>query len=73
MSHGQAISLPAAKFNRVCVLAASADGDQKATFRVGDKPIDLTAQNWGGYVGQWDNRIWRSRGSAWPADIGLSQ
>ena len=61
VARGQNISLPAVKFNRVYVLAASADGDQKATFLVGDKPIELTVQNWGGYVGQWDSRIWRSR------------
>lgn len=61
VARGQIISLPAAKFNRVYLLAASADGDQKATFRLGDKSIDLTVQNWGGYVGQWDNRIWKSK------------
>jgi alpha-mannosidase len=61
VARGQTISLPAAKFNRIYVLAASADGDQKATFRVGDKLIDLTIQDWGGYIGQWDHRIWKSK------------
>jgi alpha-mannosidase len=61
VARGQTISLPAAKFNKVYVLAASTDGDQKATFLVGDKPIKLTVQNRGGYVGQWERRIWRSR------------
>jgi alpha-mannosidase len=61
VARGQTISLPAAKFSRVYLLAASADGDQKATFRIGDKSVDLTVQSWGGYIGQWDNRIWKSR------------
>ena len=55
---GQTIQLPSGTFNRVYLLAASADGDQKATFKAGDKSVDLTIQNWGGYIGQWDNRSW---------------
>jgi alpha-mannosidase len=58
-ARGQTINLPAGKFNRLHILAASADGDQKATFRIDDKPVDLTIQNWGGYIGQWDNRLWK--------------
>lgn len=57
---GQTIPLPAGKFTRLCVLAA-ADGDQKATFRIGDKPVDLTIQDWGGFIGQWDTRLWNTR------------
>ena len=56
--HGESIFLPAGKFNRVYILAA-ADGDQSGTFRMGDKSVDLTIQNWQGYIGQWDNRTWR--------------
>jgi len=41
------------------VLAASADGDRRATFLTGDRSVELTVQDWGGYVGQWDNRVWR--------------
>jgi alpha-mannosidase len=55
---GQTIQLPSGTFNRVYLLAASADGDQKGTFKVGDKSVDLTIQDWGGYIGQWDNRTW---------------
>jgi alpha-mannosidase len=58
VTQGQTIALPAGAFTRVYLLAA-ADGDQKATFRVGDTPVDLTIQDWGGFVGQWDNRIWK--------------
>ena len=60
VTQGQTITLPTGNFTRVYLLAA-ADGDQKATFRVGDTPIDLTIQDWGGYIGQWDNRIWSHR------------
>jgi alpha-mannosidase len=56
---GQTIDLPAGKFNRVYVLAA-ADGDQTATFKVGDRAVDLKVQNWTGFIGQWDNRVWEA-------------
>ncbi len=56
IARGQTIQLPAGKFNRVYFLAASADGDQQATFKLGDHSADLTIQNWGGYVGQWFDR-----------------
>ncbi|MGO9970894.1 MAG: alpha-mannosidase [Bryobacteraceae bacterium] len=57
---GQALALPAGSFNRVYVLAASADGDQKAAFRAGGRTQEVTVENWGGFVGQWDNRVWKS-------------
>ena len=56
--HGQAVNLPAGDFNRVYILAAS-DGDRKATVTVGDKPVELNIQDWGGFIGQWDTRMWR--------------
>ena len=55
---GQTIQLPTGQFNRVYVLAASAEDDQKATFKAGDRPVDLTIENWGGKIGQWDTRVW---------------
>jgi alpha-mannosidase len=58
VSRGQSISLPPGKFNRLYILAASADGDQKCTFRVGEKETELVIQNWTGYIGQWDDRTW---------------
>jgi len=57
---GQIINLPAGRFDRLYLLAASAEGDQKATFKVGEASFDLTIQSWTGYIGQWDNRIWRT-------------
>jgi alpha-mannosidase len=60
IAHGQTINLPAGNFNRVYLLAAAANGDQKATFRVGSKATELTIQEWTGFIGQWDDRIWRT-------------
>jgi alpha-mannosidase len=60
-AHGQAIPLPAGKFNRLYLIAAAANGDQKAAFRVDDHALDLTIQEWNGKVGQWDNRSWSTR------------
>jgi alpha-mannosidase len=62
---GQTLQLPAGSFNRVYVLAASSDGDRKATFRAGDKDVDLTIEDWGGFVGQWDTRIWNLPARDW--------
>jgi alpha-mannosidase len=59
VARGQQIALPTGDYNRVYVLAASADGDQPATFRVGDQPVELNVENWGGVVGQWDTRTWK--------------
>jgi alpha-mannosidase len=67
---GQTLQLPAGKFTRLYVLAASADGDQRATFRVGSDPVELIIQDWGGYVGQWDNRVWNRRQEPVPARPG---
>jgi alpha-mannosidase len=61
VAKGQTIDLPAGQHNRIYVLAASADGDQKATFKVGDTGVDLNVENWGGFIGQWDDRQWSSK------------
>jgi alpha-mannosidase len=58
---GQTIDLPSGHANRVYVLAASADGDQQASFEVGGKKVDLNIQDWGGFIGQWDDRQWSSK------------
>jgi alpha-mannosidase len=59
VAKGQAIDLPAGNFNKVYVLAAAAQGDQQAVFRLGGHPVSLTIENWGGFIGQWDTRIWK--------------
>ncbi len=58
VARGQAIPLPEGHFNRLYILAASADGDQKAAFQVGNESVELNIEDWGGYIGQWDNRDW---------------
>jgi alpha-mannosidase len=59
VARGQTIQVPSGSFTRLYLLAA-ADGDQRATFKLGPTPVVLTIQDWGGYIGQWDNRIWKS-------------
>jgi len=70
---GQTITLPAGNFKRLYLLAASAGGDVRATFRIGDNPVDLTIQDWSGYVGQWDNRIWKQVPAPQPTPEQLAQ
>ncbi|MGD0506416.1 MAG: hypothetical protein ABSA27_01370 [Terriglobales bacterium] len=61
VAKGQTIKLPEGRYNRVYILAASADGDQKGGFEVGNKKVELNIQNWGGFSGQWDDRQWTSK------------
>jgi alpha-mannosidase len=60
VAKGQTIDLPAGSYNKVYVLAASAGGDQKAAFDVTGKKVELNIQDWGGFIGQWDDRQWSS-------------
>jgi alpha-mannosidase len=57
VARGQTIRLPKGKFTRLYLLAA-ADGDQTADFGVGKVTFAMTVQNWGGFIGQWDDRQW---------------
>jgi alpha-mannosidase len=59
-ARGQTLRRPAGNFGRLYVLAASAGGDRRATFRVGERAFDVGVQDWGGFVGQWDARQWRA-------------
>jgi len=61
VARGQTLELPAGHYNRLYVLAASADGDQKAAFRVGSNDTNLTVQDWSGFIGQWDDRQWLAK------------
>jgi alpha-mannosidase len=56
---GQTVTLPAGAC-RVYVLAASTTDDQSATFQIGSKPVDVKIQRWGGLIGQWDSRVWKT-------------
>jgi alpha-mannosidase len=60
VAKGQSIALPAGNYNRVLILAASADQDQSAPFKAGSKTAELNVESWTGFVGQWDNRVWKN-------------
>jgi alpha-mannosidase len=68
-ARGQRIVLPEGQFTQVYIIAA-ADGDQKEMFHVGRKELELTIQDWSGYIGQWDNRIWEEKEITLPATGG---
>lgn len=55
---GQSITLPTGTYNRLYLLAAATNGDRTATFAVNGTPMHLSIQDWSGYIGQWDNRLW---------------
>jgi alpha-mannosidase len=71
--HGQKITLPEGNFDRLYLLAAATGGDVPATFLIGDKTVDLRIQDWGGYIGQWDNRIWKQVPAPPPTPEQLAQ
>jgi alpha-mannosidase len=58
VTRGQTIPLPEGSFGRLYILAASADRDRTVALRLGDSTARLTIQDWGGFVGQWDTRLW---------------
>ena len=58
VARGQEISVPAG-VRRLYVLAASAGQDQDVVFRVGSEPVNVSVQNWTGFIGQWDDRQWK--------------
>jgi alpha-mannosidase len=70
VAKGQTIPIPQGGFKRLYLLAASADGDQKATFRVGGKPVELIIQDWGGFIGQWDGRTFVEKKEQLPPRAG---
>jgi alpha-mannosidase len=61
IARGQSVDLPSGDFNRVYILAASAEGDQKATFDAGKVKAEVNVQDWSGFIGQWDDRRWSSK------------
>jgi alpha-mannosidase len=66
---GQTVRLPPGRFNRLYLLAA-ADGERAAAIGIDGKPTPLTFQDWGGFIGQWDTRLWKGqvaeRAFEWP-------
>ena len=61
VAKGQMIELPTGDYNRIYILAASVVGDRRAVFHVGKEPVEITVQDWGGFIGQWDTRLWKPR------------
>ncbi|HEY3268766.1 MAG TPA: glycoside hydrolase family 38 C-terminal domain-containing protein [Armatimonadota bacterium] len=61
---GQTIPLPTGPYRKLYLLASASNGDKPATFLVDGKPVTLTVQDWGAFVGQWDNRYWSAPASA---------
>ena len=58
--HGQTVPLPTGT-QRVYLLAASAAADAPVPFKVGDQSTTVDVQDWGGYIGQWDKRLWKGQ------------
>jgi len=61
VAKGQTIHLPVGEYNRAYILTAAIDGDQEATFDVGTKKVSLNVEDWGGFIGQWEDREWSSK------------
>jgi alpha-mannosidase len=74
---GQTIELPEGQYNQVYILAAATGGDQNSAFHVGNRSVSLNIEDWSGFIGQWDRRIWKpeperdwatsANHAAWPA------
>jgi len=60
IAKGQTIDLPPGHYNRVYILASAIDGDQNGAFRIGNRVANLKIQDWGGFIGQWDTRLWKN-------------
>jgi alpha-mannosidase len=54
---GQAILLPQGDFNRLHLLALAVNGDAEGDFAIGQQVTHLKIQDWSGFIGSWDNRI----------------
>jgi alpha-mannosidase len=61
VAKGQTIALPEGHYNRVYILAAAAGGDQRATFQLGAAKTEINIQDWSGFIGQWDTRLWKGQ------------
>jgi alpha-mannosidase len=70
VAQGQTIHLPKGNFNRVYVLASAVGGDQTAAFNVGNQASTLKVEDWGGFIGQWDDRQWKAKQLTIPARMG---
>lgn len=57
---GQTIELPKGKFAKLYILAAATAQDAAGSFSAGGKTVTIGVQKWNGFIGQWDNRIWKN-------------
>jgi alpha-mannosidase len=55
---GQAVDIPGGNLNRLYILAAATEENQKGIFKIGDKEIEIPVGFWTGFIGQWDKRLW---------------
>jgi alpha-mannosidase len=61
VAKGQKIQLPEGHYNRIYILAASGTADQGAAFLIGSRKVQLNIQDWTGFIGQWDTRLWKNQ------------
>lgn len=57
---GQRITLPEGSYNSLYVLAASSGKLSEGTFILNGKKIKIPVQDWSGFIGQWDTRMWNN-------------
>lgn len=55
---GQTLELPPGDYNSLYLIAAASPEDQQCEFTVDGAPQSLKIQDWGGFIGRWDNRVW---------------
>ncbi|HEX3661682.1 MAG TPA: glycoside hydrolase family 38 C-terminal domain-containing protein [Acidobacteriaceae bacterium] len=70
IAKGQTLQLPAGDYNRGFILATAVDGDQEASFHAGNQATTLRIEDWGGFIGQWDDRVWQAGDVTTPARPG---
>jgi alpha-mannosidase len=70
VANGQKIALPRGDYNRVYILAAATGPDQEAAFKIGDHADTIKVEDWGGFIGQWDDRQWVAKDVTVPARMG---
>jgi alpha-mannosidase len=58
-ANGQTIALPAGKGLRRIHFLAAAEADVTSRLTVGNKVQPWKVQAWDGFIGQWDNRLWK--------------
>jgi alpha-mannosidase len=77
---GQTVRLPEGGFRKLYVLAADSatglrgitpSGPARTAFKVGGAAVEVLVENWSGFYGQWDKRLWTGDdGSATSFDRG---